>query len=81
MPWFHVHILPHFGENFKQNDDIYDKIHEWAPTEEITQKKIAEQPKIDVPDDKDRNDRSIEDRLNDTTCYNQFINKFSLNSN
>jgi len=81
VPHVHVHILPRFGGDFERNDDIYDKIHEWAPTEEITQKKIAEQPKIDVPDDKDRNDRSIEDMSNDATRYNQFINKFSLKSN
>ena len=34
-----------------KNDDIYDKIHQWAPMEEITQHAIVEHPHIDFPND------------------------------
>ncbi|GMH51990.1 hypothetical protein TrST_g8238 [Triparma strigata] len=50
----HVHVLPRVGGDFERNDDIYEEIEGWGPW------KNTNQPKIQVPDDADRSERTLE---------------------
>ena len=65
VPHVHVHILPRFCGDFKRNDDIYDRLESWAPRDEMRMNK----PKIEVPDDSDRRDRTMEEMAEESLIY------------
>jgi bis(5'-adenosyl)-triphosphatase len=69
VPHVHVHILPRSAGDFTNNDDIYDSLEEWAPLEGMMKQKTN----IDVPDDKDRVDRTIEMMAEEAATYRQLL--------
>jgi bis(5'-adenosyl)-triphosphatase len=54
-----VHILPRQEGDFERNDDVYDKLEDWAPTSIMSQDKSNDKVKLGVPDDDDRKDRTM----------------------
>jgi bis(5'-adenosyl)-triphosphatase len=65
VPHVHVHILPRYCGDLERNDDIYDQLESWAPRDEMSKNK----PKIDVPDDSERRDRTIEEMAEEAILY------------
>lgn len=65
VPHVHVHILPRYCGDLERNDDIYDKLESWAPRDELSINK----PKIDVPDDSERSDRTMEEMAEEALLY------------
>ncbi|KAL3799446.1 hypothetical protein HJC23_013901 [Cyclotella cryptica] len=65
VPHVHVHILPRYCGDLERNDDIYDKLESWAPRDELSQNK----PKMDVPDDSERRDRTLEEMADEALSY------------
>jgi bis(5'-adenosyl)-triphosphatase len=61
----HVHILPRYRGDLERNDDIYDKLEAWAPRDEMSMNK----PKIEVPDDCERRDRTVEEMAEEALIY------------
>jgi len=59
VPHVHVHILPRQEGDFERNDDVYDKLEDWAPTSIMSQDKCNDKVKLGVPDDDDRKDRTM----------------------
>ena len=78
VPHVHVHILPRVVGDFERNDDVYDELEDWAPTDDIALKKKTEKAKagnqLDVPDDDDRKDRTIEEMNNEASIYRSLLN-------
>ena len=58
MPHVHVHILPRSSGDFSKNDDIYSAIEGWGPWKGV--KGAEDDTKMEVPDDGDRKDRTVE---------------------
>lgn len=73
VPHVHVHILPRNGGDFERNDDVYDALEAWVPQEGITKEKA----KIDVPDDEDRKDRTVETMAAEAAIYRDIIQESS----
>jgi bis(5'-adenosyl)-triphosphatase len=67
----HVHCLPRIAGDFERNDDIYNDIQEWAPRDEFKVKL----PKLDVPDDEERKDRTIQQMAEEAAIYRNLIPK------
>ena len=61
----HVHILPRYCRDFERNDDIYDQLEAWAPRDEMSWNK----PKMDVPDDSERRDRTVKEMAEEALIY------------
>mmetsp|Transcript_7375 Transcript_7375/g.16720 ORF Transcript_7375/g.16720 Transcript_7375/m.16720 type:complete len:232 (+) Transcript_7375:160-855(+) len=70
VPHVHVHILPRYGGDLERNDDIYDQLEAWAPRDEMISK---EKPKLDVPEDSERRDRTIEEMAQEAAIYQSLI--------
>jgi len=64
----HVHILPRLNGDFDRNDDIYDALEEWAPRPGVDAK-----PKLQVPEDDDRTDRTPEQMEEEAIAYKKLI--------
>ena len=65
VPHVHVHILPRTEGDFARNDDVYDELQAWAPRTELSQNK----PALDVPEDLDRKDRTVEQMAEEAAIY------------
>jgi bis(5'-adenosyl)-triphosphatase len=73
VPHVHVHILPRQKGDFERNDDVYDKLEEWAPTLEMSVEKKKNQVELDVPEDEDRKDRTLEMMENESLLYRALL--------
>ena len=66
VPHVHVHILPRINGDFERNDDVYDELEAWAPTAKDAEAKKQHQQqqeeggRLEVLDDADRKDRTME---------------------
>lgn len=65
VPHVHVHILPRAEGDFERNDDVYDELQDWAPRTELEISK----PKLDVPSDQDRKDRTPIEMAEEAALY------------
>eukprot|EP00536_Pseudo-nitzschia_multiseries_P018035 jgi/Psemu1/227558/e_gw1.2077.8.1 len=70
VPHVHVHLLPRAGGDLERNDDIYDALEAWAPTEAMAEAK--EKTDIEVPDDADRVDRTMQMMADEAAMYRGF---------
>lgn len=73
VPHVHVHILPRYVGDLERNDDIYDQLEAWAPRDEMSNKK----PKLEVPEDSERRDRTIEEMAEEAAIYQSIISEQS----
>ena len=77
VPHVHVHVLPRIENDFEQNDDIYDELEDWAPTMELCEKKKDEKEKngysLEVPDDIDRKDRTMQNMEDEAMSYRMLL--------
>lgn len=73
VPHVHVHVLPRYAGDLQRNDDIYDHLEEWAPREEMSAKKA----RLDVPEDSERNDRTVEKMAEEAGIYRSLMEKES----
>eukprot|EP00539_Tryblionella_compressa_P014732 CAMPEP_0178831824 /NCGR_PEP_ID=MMETSP0746-20121128/9662_1 /TAXON_ID=913974 /ORGANISM="Nitzschia punctata, Strain CCMP561" /LENGTH=106 /DNA_ID=CAMNT_0020494083 /DNA_START=1 /DNA_END=321 /DNA_ORIENTATION=- len=69
VPHVHVHILPRKSGDFERNDDVYDALEDWAPRVDM----VKERTNIDVPDDKDRVDRTMEMMAEEAAMYRRLL--------
>jgi len=69
----HVHILPRKTNDFERNDDVYDKLEAWAPTDAMVKEKEESKEGLYVPDDEDRKDRTMEQMEEETMLYREYI--------
>jgi bis(5'-adenosyl)-triphosphatase len=69
VPHVHVHILPRTEGDFARNDDVYDELQEWAPRREMSEHK----PKLEVPDDEERKDRTPEQMADEAAIYRSLL--------
>jgi bis(5'-adenosyl)-triphosphatase len=69
VPHVHVHILPRTEGDFARNDDVYDELQEWAPRQEMSERK----PKLEVPDDEERKDRTPEQMEDEAAIYQSLL--------
>eukprot|EP00560_Eucampia_antarctica_P001767 CAMPEP_0197837476 /NCGR_PEP_ID=MMETSP1437-20131217/32252_1 /TAXON_ID=49252 ORGANISM="Eucampia antarctica, Strain CCMP1452" /NCGR_SAMPLE_ID=MMETSP1437 /ASSEMBLY_ACC=CAM_ASM_001096 /LENGTH=206 /DNA_ID=CAMNT_0043444545 /DNA_START=138 /DNA_END=758 /DNA_ORIENTATION=- len=67
VPHVHVHLLPRVQGDFQRNDDIYDHLQNWAPTEQLKQLKLQQQ--LEVPDDQQRYDRTLQQMEHESQTY------------
>ena len=58
----HIHIIPRYPKDFKKNDDIYVKLEKDANVEPIG-----------VTDDTERKIQTMEEMINEATCYKDII--------
>jgi bis(5'-adenosyl)-triphosphatase len=74
----HVHILPrHSKDDFEErNDDVYDKLEQWAPT--LLDEKNKIKSNIDVPNDNERIDRTEEMMTNEANMYRKLLLELEL---
>lgn len=70
VPHVHVHILPRFAGDLTRNDDVYARLEEWAPRDEL-----KFQTELDVPEDEDRRDRTREEMAEEAEAYRQVAAK------
>ena len=71
IPHVHVHVLPRSGGDFERNDDVYDALEAWAPTEAMASCK--EKFDISVPDDADRIDRTPQAMSDEASMYRRIL--------
>ncbi|GMH51938.1 hypothetical protein TL16_g01119, partial [Triparma laevis f. inornata] len=69
VPHVHVHVLPRKGGDFESNDDVYEEIEGWGPWKG----QLGGGDKMEVPDDADRKDRTIETMIEEATRYRSLI--------
>jgi len=70
VPHVHVHILPRYNVD-TEGDEIYNKLENWAPRD--GEKRIR--PKLDVPDDNQRRDRTEKEMADEAAIYKSLINE------
>jgi len=69
VPHVHVHILPRQEGDFERNDDVYDKLEDWAPTRAMCEEKQRNKVELEVPDDDDRKDRTTQMMEEESSLY------------
>lgn len=69
VPHAHVHVLPRTEGDFERNDDVYDEMQAWGPTDELSRNK----PTLDVPEDEDRKDRTVEQMAEEAAIYRSML--------
>ena len=70
VPHVHVHILPRTAGDFARNDDVYDELEAWAPrSEEGAARKKQTGKRLEVLDDEDRRDRTMEEMADEADEY------------
>jgi bis(5'-adenosyl)-triphosphatase len=69
VPHVHCHILPRIVGDFPRNDDVYDKIQNWAPRGEMK----VDLPDLQVPEDQDRHDRTTEQMAQEAAIYRSIL--------
>ena len=74
VPHVHVHILPRIAGDFERNDDVYDELEAWAPraVESAAAKKQAG-GRLEVLDDEDRRDRTMEQMADEADEYRKLM--------
>mmetsp|Transcript_28221 Transcript_28221/g.68675 ORF Transcript_28221/g.68675 Transcript_28221/m.68675 type:complete len:219 (+) Transcript_28221:258-914(+) len=83
VPHVHVHVLPRKGGDFERNDQVYDELEAWAPTQRdaITKKESADnRDYLDVPDDEDRKDRTMEQMADEAAQYRKIFTELEKES-
>ncbi|KAL7466286.1 hypothetical protein ACHAXS_006591 [Conticribra weissflogii] len=65
VPHVHVHVLPRCQGDLERNDEIYDMLELWAPRDELA----ANKPRLEVPEDIDRRDRTIDEMAEEASIY------------
>ena len=70
VPHVHVHILPRYNTD-TEGDEIYNKLENWAPRDG---KKKSIRPKLDVPGDSERRDRTEKEMADEAAIYKSLIN-------
>jgi len=77
VPHVHVHILPRSPGDFEQNDDVYDELEAWAPTEAMSIQKLEDlkeaSASLDVPEDEDRNNRTMQMMEDEAMAYRSLM--------
>ena len=76
VPHVHVHILPRSDGDFERNDDVYDELEAWAPTAKDGEAKKQQQQnaKLEVLEDADRKDRTMEQMGEEAEEYRKLMN-------
>lgn len=75
VPHVHVHVLPRMVGDFERNDDVYDELENWAPRDERREGK----ERLDVPDDGDRRERTLEEMSEEAESYRRWFNEKGSN--
>ena len=75
VPHVHVHILPRYIGDIERNDDIYDKLEAWAPRDDDSN--LGRKTKLDVPEDSERRDRSVEEMAEEASVYRRIAEELS----
>ena len=70
VPHVHVHILPRQNGDFEQNDDIYDKLDDWAPTESMSAEKQIDKTALQI---EDRTDRTMKMMADESLLYRALL--------
>jgi len=70
VPHVHVHILPRYNVD-TEGDEIYNKLENWSPRD--GEKRVR--PRLDVPDDSDRRDRTEKEMADEAAIYRSLINE------
>ena len=77
VPHVHVHILPRSYGDFERNDDVYDELEAWAPTTKDAEAKKQQQQqqnaKLEVLEDADRKDRTMEQMAEEAEEYRKLM--------
>eukprot|EP00551_Chaetoceros_affinis_P016821 CAMPEP_0203702740 /NCGR_PEP_ID=MMETSP0091-20130426/40558_1 /ASSEMBLY_ACC=CAM_ASM_001089 /TAXON_ID=426623 /ORGANISM="Chaetoceros affinis, Strain CCMP159" /LENGTH=201 /DNA_ID=CAMNT_0050577041 /DNA_START=157 /DNA_END=762 /DNA_ORIENTATION=+ len=77
VPHVHVHILPRVTNDFERNDDVYDRLEEWAPSDKFVAMKKEEKERngnsLHVPDDEDRKDRTMKEMEDEALTYRSLL--------
>jgi len=71
VPHVHVHVLPRREGDFERNDDVYDELEAWAPRENSA----CKQGRLDVPEDDERRDRTMEEMNAESMIYKSLLAK------
>ena len=75
VPHVHVHILPRYIGDLERNDDIYDQLEAWAPRDDDSNS--GRKTKLDVPEDSERRDRSVEEMTEEAAVYRRIADELS----
>jgi len=75
VPHVHVHILPRYIGDIERNDDIYDQLEAWAPRDDDSN--LGRKTKLDVPEDSERRDRSVEEMAEEASVYRRIADELS----
>ena len=73
VPHVHVHILPRVEGDFQRNDDVYEELELWAPREDVSKQRTD----IEVPEDKDRVNRTSERMAQEAATYRNLLEELS----
>lgn len=73
VPHVHIHILPRKEGDFERNDDVYDELEAWAPTEVMAEEKMKNKVGLEVPDDADRRDRTMKMMEDECMIYRKLL--------
>ena len=73
VPHVHIHILPRKEGIFERNDDVYDELEDWAPTEAMVEEKMKNKAGLEVPDDEDRKDRTMKMMEDECMIYRKLL--------
>ena len=74
VPHVHVHILPRIAGDFARNDDVYDELEAWAPrSEEGAAAKKQAGKRLEVLEDEDRRDRTMEQMADEADEYRKLM--------
>ena len=73
VPHVHIHILPRKEGDFERNDDVYDELEAWAPTEVMAEEKMKNKVGLEVPDDADRRDMTMKMMEDECMIYRNLL--------
>jgi bis(5'-adenosyl)-triphosphatase len=77
VPHVHVHILPrHSTDTYNaagRNDDIYTDLEAWAPRPDLVVDKQQQQQELQVPQDGDRRDRTLQEMADEAAMYRKVL--------
>ena len=73
VPHVHVHILPRISGDFVRNDDVYDELEAWAPRSEDSVAKKEAGRRLEVLEDEDRRDRTMEQMADEADEYRKLM--------
>eukprot|EP00587_Corethron_hystrix_P013505 CAMPEP_0113324212 /NCGR_PEP_ID=MMETSP0010_2-20120614/16880_1 /TAXON_ID=216773 ORGANISM="Corethron hystrix, Strain 308" /NCGR_SAMPLE_ID=MMETSP0010_2 /ASSEMBLY_ACC=CAM_ASM_000155 /LENGTH=200 /DNA_ID=CAMNT_0000183487 /DNA_START=177 /DNA_END=779 /DNA_ORIENTATION=+ /assembly_acc=CAM_ASM_000155 len=75
VPHVHVHVLPRKAGDFDRNDEVYDLLQEWAPTDRLAAVKKERVEGLEVPEDGERVDRTAEVMAQEAEDYKSLITR------